>query len=87
MGDHADDIIFAGIDAGYGYPYLTQRQRRRQKLYPKKHTHCKHCGTANLKWQQVKGGVWRLHTRQGVLHECLSQTAAASDFPLLDDET
>lgn len=31
---------------------------------------CNRCGEGDLRWGNVKGGHWRLHTKQGGLHEC-----------------
>lgn len=68
MGEFADMAIDAMIDGRWS-PF-----RHRRRRYPTIKT-CHHCGEGDLRWQNVKGGGWRLHTRSGKLHVCKRGTA------------
>lgn len=70
MGEFADMAIDAMIDGQWGSSF----GRRRRRSAPIIKT-CHHCGEDDLRWQNVKGGGWRLHTRDGKLHICKRGTA------------
>ena len=65
MGEQADYILDSMID-DWGSPYDYGRMPRR----PIQCVTCDHCGAEDLRWGNVKGGAWRLHTTDGELHVC-----------------
>lgn len=65
MGEYADMLIDSMID-GWEQPSKQVNLRRRVAS----RNRCNRCGETNLRWQNVKGGEWRLHTVEGELHTC-----------------
>lgn len=63
MGEYADMLIDSMVD---GWTQSSRPPRRRVASRKR----CSRCGEANLRWQNVKGGGWRLHTVEGELHTC-----------------
>ncbi len=61
MGDAADAMLH-DLFRSYG----GESSRRR----PAQHVTCNRCGQEDLRWQNVKGGIWRLHTTEGEVHSC-----------------
>lgn len=66
MGEEADFIIDQMMDRWDSHLGYCGRQQRRAALIKT----CDHCGESNLRWGNVKGGAWRLHTTDGELHVC-----------------
>ena len=69
MGEYADDYIDNMIGGG--------RNDRPHRVRDLPHPRCRHCGKPNLRWKRIKGGVWRLHTKDGTLHECYETFGSA----------
>jgi len=65
MGDIADEIIDSMIDRAAGFGMGGHRRRRCPRIVT-----CRHCGETDLRWQNIKGGEWRLFTRDGKRHIC-----------------
>ena len=64
MGDAADAML---DDLFRSFGEIGPRGRSRRPALIKT---CNRCGQWNLRWQNVKGGGWRLHTPEGELHTC-----------------
>ncbi len=64
MGDAAD-ALFDDLYRSFGDVGPVGRHRRLALIKT-----CNRCGQKNLRWQNVKGGAWRLHTPGGELHVC-----------------
>lgn len=65
MGEQADFLIDSMIDGWRGFRDFMPRARRA----PTRVT-CRKCGHPDLRWQNVKGGAWRLHEKDSTLHSC-----------------
>lgn len=65
MGEYADLLIDQMIDGWENRDEFFSKKRRG----PTRVT-CRHCGERDLRWQNIKGGAWRLHTKDGVRHVC-----------------
>ena len=77
MGDIADDIIDQMISGHwFGGSTFSSREYRR----PATRVTCKYCGASNLRWQNVKGGAWRVHEKNGGLHRCKAIKHPVSRF-------
>ena len=63
MGDMADWAVEHMMfnEWGEAIPY-----RRR----PPTNVTCRYCDKTGLRWQNVKGGEWRVHEKSGSLHLC-----------------
>ncbi len=64
MGDAADAML-DDLFRSFGTEGPVGRHRRAPMRVS-----CRQCGVENLRWQNVKGGKWRLHTPEGDLHVC-----------------
>lgn len=64
MGEYADMIVDDMIDSWDG---SAGPRRPRQRAWIKT---CAYCGETDLRWGNVPGGNWRLHTTTGELHVC-----------------
>lgn len=63
MGDAADAQL---DDLFHSYGGEGESSRRR----PAQRVTCKRCSQEDLRWQNVKGGLWRLHNTAGEVHSC-----------------
>ena len=79
VGEQADYIINSMIDGCWDFSGYHNGRRTRA---PAQRVTCDHCGEDDLRWGDVKGGAWRLHTTDGELHVCppaIEQIRGVSD--------
>ncbi len=70
MGDMADMALDDGMERALMDGWGDWSGNRRTNRRPATNKICIHCDEGNLRWGNVPGGGWRLHTKNGVLHEC-----------------
>ncbi|MGF6738463.1 hypothetical protein [Paraburkholderia atlantica] len=74
MGEIADDHIDYILSQGM-YPFARARATRRVT--------CDRCGARGLRWRETDAG-WRLHSRDGLRHDC--NPPSEDDFDVIEPE-
>lgn len=74
MGEHSESAL--QYHWRRGIPTKGKRRKRGRVMT------CQYCGQRNLRWLNVKGGGWRLATKDGDFHYCeeyAKENAASKD--------